>query len=127
MHRIKDLDNDRLTSVDVKTLDLIMDSKKIKKPMILKTDCQGGDFEVIKGGNKTLDDCDVVIMEISFFKFWGEHHPEPLEILNHMNEKGFVIHDILDGLFRPLDNALGQVDFCFVKKNGIFKHSNNWQ
>ena len=126
MHRVKDLNDGRLINVDVKKLDQILDSKLIKKPIILKTDCQGGDYEVIKGANKTLDSCDIVIMEISFFKFWGEHHPEPLEILNYMNERGFVIHDILDGIFRPYDNALGQVDICFVKNNGTFKQSNNW-
>ncbi len=127
IHSLQEEDCDRLTSVDVKVLDHIIDSNELKKPVILKTDCQGGDFEVIKGASKTLDVCDIVIMEISFYKFWGEHHPEPLDILNYMNEKGFVIHDILDGLFRPLDNALGQVDICFVKKDGIFKHSNDWQ
>lgn len=43
-----------------------------------------------------------------------------------MREKGFVVHDLLDGLYRPYDKALGQIDVVFVKENGMFRVSSQW-
>lgn len=125
MHRIEDDKDDRLVSVDVRTLDQMV-SDKYESPMVLKTDCQGGDFDVIRGGTETLKRCEIVIMEVSFYQFWGDHHPKPLQILNYMSEKGFVLYDFLDGLFRPYDNALGQIDMVFVKEHGVFRQSHYW-
>jgi hypothetical protein len=65
-------------------------------------------------------------MAVSFFKFWGNHHPDALEIFNFMNEQGFVIYDFLDGLFRPLDGALGQIDVVFVRKDSLLKKDYKW-
>jgi FkbM family methyltransferase len=126
IHQLNDESDPRLEGITIKTMDGVLGDKDLPKPYLLKTDCQGGDFDVVKGGVGVLRNCELVIMEVSFFKFWGENHPEALEIFNFMNENGFVIYDILDGLFRPLDQALGQVDFVFVKKDGMFKKYNKW-
>ncbi len=124
MHRINQND-ERLENVDIKTLDSML-RENLQTPFILKTDCQGADFDVIKGGENTLDKCEIIVMEVSLFQFWGEHHPKPLEILNYMSDRGFVLYDFLDGLFRPLDNALGQLDMVFVKENGMFRKDQRW-
>ncbi len=60
------------------------------------------------------------------YRFWGNHHPDFLEIVKYMADQGFLVYDFLDGLFRPLDNALGQVDVVFVKKDGPFRKSASW-
>ena len=125
MHRIEDDNDTRLVQVDVHTLDEMV-GNKFESPMVLKTDCQGGDFDVIRGGSETLKRCEIIIMEVSLFQFWGDHHPKPLQILNYMSDKGFVLYDFLDGLFRPYDNALGQLDMVFVKENGVFRQSHQW-
>ena len=125
MHRIVGDNDSRLQAVDVKTLDEVVGDSR-KGPILLKTDCQGGDFDVVKGGVKTLKQCELVILEVSFFKFWGNHHPDPLEIITFMSEQGFVLYDFLDGLFRPRDEALGQIDMVFVKRDGMFRTSHKW-
>jgi FkbM family methyltransferase len=127
MHRVTDIDDDRLEDVKIKTLDrALAHFDELPKPFLLKTDCQGGDFDVVKGGVKVLSACEIIIMEVSFFKFWGNHHPDALEIFNFMNEQGFVIYDFLDGLFRPLDGALGQIDVVFVRKDSLLKKDYKW-
>jgi FkbM family methyltransferase len=125
MHRLADTDN-RLQDVEINTLDGLVGDRDLEQPVLLKTDCQGGDFDVVKGGEKTLERCDLVILEVSLFKFWGAHHPDPLDILNYMSDRGFVIYDFLDGLFRPFDNALGQIDIVFVRRDGMFRQSHSW-
>jgi FkbM family methyltransferase len=126
IHQLNDESDPRLEKITIKTMDGVLGDKDLPKPYLLKTDCQGGDFDVVKGGVSVLRNCELVIMEVSFFKFWGENHPEAFEIFNFMNDNGFVIYDILEGLFRPLDQALGQVDFVFVQKGGMFKKDNRW-
>jgi FkbM family methyltransferase len=127
MHRVQDESDERLENVAIDTLDSVtVDGTRLSGPVMLKTDCQGGDFEVLKGGEKTLAKCDLAIIEVSFFRFWGTHHPDPLEILNFMDRNGFVVYDFLDGLFRPYDGALGQIDIVFVKKDGFFRTCHSW-
>lgn len=126
MHRSTGSEDGQLEKVEVNTLDNLINQKEYVAPYILKTDCQGGDYEVVRGGEKTLSNCEIVILEVSFFRFWGDHHPDAIKILNYMDQKGFVIHDFLDGLFRPYDGALGQIDIVFVKKEGMFKEKHNW-
>lgn len=125
MHRLVDDNDSRLQKVNVKTLDDVVGGHR-RGPILLKTDCQGGDYDVVRGGENTLKLCEVVILEVSFFKFWGNHHPDPLEIIQYMSDHGFVLYDFLDGLFRPRDNALGQIDMVFVKRDGMFRTSHKW-
>lgn len=125
MHRIQGAD-DRLQTVEKQTLDGLLGERELDGPLLLKTDCQGGDLNVLKGGAKILQQCELVIVEVSLFRFWGDHHPDPLDILNLMDTHDFVIYDFLDGLFRPSDNALGQIDIAFVKRNGLFRSSRAW-
>ena len=47
--------------------------------------------------------------------------PEFFEVIKFMKDKGFVVYDILNGFYRPLDKALGQVDIVFVKEDGKFR------
>ncbi|MEM8942100.1 MAG: FkbM family methyltransferase [Pseudomonadota bacterium] len=125
MHRLPERDQ-RLQPTEVKTLDDVFAQKERESPVLLKTDCQGGDFEVVLGGTKTLRSCELVIMEVSLHKFWGAHHPDPLEIIAFMDEQDFVLYDFLDGIFRPLDNALGQIDMVFVRRDGTFRENSKW-
>ncbi len=125
MHQAKD-GAENLVTVPVKLLDDVLEGRNLKGDLLLKIDCQGTDLFVLKGGLTTLKNSNVVIVETSFFKFRGEDHPTFYEIINFMNDKGFVVYDILDGIFRPSDGALGQVDLAFVKANGRFRSSHYW-
>ena len=126
MHRRKD-DSKDLVTVPVDTLDNVIGDRELKGRLLIKLDCQGSDLLVLKGGPKTLRKAGVVIIEASLFKFWGKHQPDILNIMQFMDKHGFALYDILDGLYRPYDDALGQLDLVFVKKNGRFRKSHRWQ
>jgi FkbM family methyltransferase len=112
--------------VDVSTLDIEMKGLLDGKKVLLKTDCQGGDLTVIKGGTETLKHCDVVIIETSLYRFWGAHHPDLYDIVHYMKLQGFVVFDILDGTFKPSNRALGQVDLVFVQEDGPLRPHHHW-
>lgn len=117
----------RLLPVTVDTLDGALQDEPLDGPCLLKTDCQGADLAVVRGGPKTLARCDVVILEVSLFRFWGAHHPDFHDIVSDMYARGFVVYDLLDGLFRPLDGAMGQIDVVFVKENSALRASHRWR
>ncbi|MBL7964164.1 MAG: FkbM family methyltransferase [Flavobacteriales bacterium] len=106
-------------------LDHLVEGHDLGRGPLLKIDVQGYELEVLSGAQDLLAQCDVVILETSFFRL---HHgaPEFHEILLYMKERGFVAYDIFDGHNRPLDNALAQRDVLFVKENGRFRSSHEW-
>lgn len=122
-HRVSD---DQKLSVEVSTLDAQLAGRLDGKNVLLKTDCQGGDLNVIKGGTETLRHCDVVIMETSLYRFWGDHHPDFFDIVSYMKSQGLVVFDILEGTFKPSNRALGQVDLVFVHENGPLRPHHRW-
>jgi len=126
MHRRSSAEDARLISVPVRRLDDVLADRKFDGPFLLKTDCQGSDLLAVKGAPKTLERSEVVILECSLFRFWGEHQPDFTDIISYMAGLGFVIYDLLDGIFRPSDNALGQLDVVFVKRNGFLRASRKW-
>ncbi|MEO0551195.1 MAG: FkbM family methyltransferase [Pseudomonadota bacterium] len=125
MHGHDDQD-ERVISVQSSTLDIELKSVSSEGPFLLKTDCQGSDLMVLKGGIETLRRCEVVIVEASLFRFWGQHQPDFYDIVSFMKSHDFVLYDILDGLFRPRDSALGQIDLAFVKEHGMFREQHYW-
>ena len=103
----------------VKIDDLVKD-KELKNPFLIKVDVQGAELEVLRGAEITMQSTEVIILEVSLFKFM-KGAPDLYEVIKFMKDHGFVTYDILRGCYRPLDKALGQVDIIFVKEYGIFR------
>jgi hypothetical protein len=59
---------------------------------------------------------------VSFFNF-RRKKGQPLidEVLRYMDRQGFFPYDFFGGFNRPLDDALGQIDIAFVKRDGPFR------
>lgn len=117
---------ENVVEVGVSTLDHELANIGHAGPILLKTDCQGADLLVLKGGRSALPKIDVVIVEASFFPFWGPHQPVFYEIVTFMQQRGFVVYDLLDGLYRPHDGALGQIDIAFVRADGPLRAHPYW-
>jgi len=108
-------------NVNLKTLDSFIQKYDFEdKSIILKVDVQGAEIDVLRGSIKSLNNVDIVILECTFFNFFN-NNSEFIDVINFMNTYNFVVYDIFDFLYRPLDNALSQVDIAFVKKDSIFR------
>jgi FkbM family methyltransferase len=126
MHQGLDPGDPRLRAVEVLTLDNSFLDRDVDGPVLLKTDCQGADLRVIQGGKKFLARCDVVIMEVGMFHFWGPKTPDFAETVRYMQDQGFVPYDFFGYLPRPSDGALGQIDVVFINDQGMFRASHQW-
>ena len=107
-------------TVKTVALDDIVDERGLKPPFLLKVDVQGAELDVLAGFEKHLQETEFVLLEVSFFKFF-EGGPQLHDVVEFMRSKGFVAYDVYDLQYRPLDNALSQVDMVFVKESGRFR------
>lgn len=104
----------------VVTIDDICHEKNLKRPYLLKVDVQGAELDVLEGAKKVLKNSELVILEVSLFKFMV-NGPQFYDVVSYMKDRSYVVYDIIDHLYRPLDGALGCVDLAFVKENGQFR------
>ncbi|MBV6478192.1 MAG: hypothetical protein HGGPFJEG_00940 [Ignavibacteria bacterium] len=123
--------NERLLSensqreVKVITIDSLLDEGEFEIPDFVKLDVQGFELEVLKGAEKLFGKTEAFILEVSFYEYM-KGMPVFFDIVKFMYDKGYEVYDFPGFLRRPYDNALGQADVCFAKKNGILRSSNSW-
>lgn len=114
-------------SVKIETLDSLFADRNLPGPILLKTDCQGFDLSVMKGGIEFLKQVDLIVMEVNMFHPTGDVAlPDFGEIVTWMREYGFSVYDIISYQVRPFDDALGYVDLAFVKTDGTFRRHHRW-
>ena len=107
------------------TIDRLVREAGAKGPYLFKVDVQGAELDVLDGAEHTLSRSELVVLEVSFFKFF-EDGPECAAVLSYMKERGFVPYDIVGLQYRPLDGALSQVDMAFVKEQGLFRRDHGY-
>jgi hypothetical protein len=94
-------------------------------PTLLKLDVQGFELEILKGGESLLSGAEVILTEVNFLDI-HQNVPLAADIVYWLNERNFVIYDICGMGRRPLDGALWQADFLFVKKDSSFRQDKTW-
>jgi FkbM family methyltransferase len=112
-------------TVPVVALDSLVDNRGAIPPFLLKIDVQGAELDVLSGGASLLTGAEYILLEVSFFKFFAGG-PQFHDVVRFMDSRGFAAYDISDLQYRPLDNALSQVDIAFVKKNGLFREHHQY-
>lgn len=117
----------RVSSREVQTVridDLVAD-RGLAPPFLVKADTQGSELEALAGAGRTLQQAEAVVLEVSLFEFF-EGGPQVAEVVAFMKERGFVVYDIVGGHERPLDGALAQVDFVFVREDGFLRKTSQY-
>lgn len=107
------------------SLDKLLETNSLKKPDFIKIDTQGYELEILKGAEEALKSAEFVLLEISFLDIYV-NCPLVADVLIFMKERGFVVYDICTLMKRPLDNALFQSDFLFVKQGSQFRTDKRW-
>lgn len=62
-------EEERTTEVEVRTLDVLLE-QRIRRPILLKIDAQGGEHEVLAGASRVLTQVDTAYVECSFIEFY---------------------------------------------------------
>jgi len=101
-------------------LDQFSTGKGLSGPFLIKIDVQGAELKVLDGATEILGQTEAIILEVSLFGFFVGG-PQFIDVVNYMQQRGFVVYEIFDARNRPLDGALGQVDMLFVKEDGVLR------
>jgi len=119
--------NLRDIEVKVDTLDNVLGTRKFEGPILLKTDCQGFDLNVIEGGKQRLIDIDIVVMEVNLYHPRNNFaFPDFAAIVTRMKQLGYSVYDIISYQTRPRDEALGYVDLVFARDDCPLKAHHSW-
>lgn len=107
------------------SLDRFIQESATGAPNFLKIDTQGYEFQILKGCQKSLHLIDVLLLEVNFLEVYNDVKLAH-QVIALLNEFGFVIYDICEIHRRPLDNALFQIDFLFVKNDSTLRADKKW-
>ena len=108
--------------VPVFTIDQLCAERNLGGPFLIKVDVQGAELRVLAGAACTLEKTEAVLLEVTLFgtMIGG---PQLFDVVRWMKERGFVVYDIYEFTYRPLDGALAQIDLAFVREQGRFRES----
>jgi len=108
--------------IPVVTIDELCAGRNLAGPYLMKVDVQGAELQVLAGATRTLQQTEAVILEVTLFgTLIGG--PQLSDTVARMRQYGFAVYDIFGFNYRPLDNALCQVDMVFVQEAGPFRQS----
>lgn len=116
----------RQRRVPVVTIDSLIASAAIGRPQLVKMDIQGFELDALRGGSLLFESAEVFILETNLFPFTLATQPLLGDVVAFMGERGYVAYDLAGFLRRPRDGALGQVDVCFARKNGLLRRESSW-
>ncbi|HWE01444.1 MAG TPA: FkbM family methyltransferase [Tepidisphaeraceae bacterium] len=112
-------------AMPVQTIDGLIAKLSLPMPDLIKLDLQGAELEAIMGAPLALEHATAVLAEVSFLPF-QENSPLAGDIVHFLAQRDFVLYDIFSLAQRPLDGALAQADFLFLKKTSDLLLDHRW-
>ena len=110
----------------MKTLKAYIEDNNLSIPNFLKIDTQGYEYQVLFGLQEYINEVDVILAELNFIDI-HENVFLAAEVIEYLNKYNFVIYDISEIHRRPLDKAIWQIDFVFVKKESFLRKNKAWK
>ena len=107
-------------AVPALTLNEICSERKVKPPFLIRIDAQGSELDVLEGADAVIPFTELVVIETALFEFY-KGAPLIRDCIEFMERSGFVVYDILDLQYRPLDGAMSRAGIAFVKKNSALR------
>ena len=101
----------------MKRLDTIVKENSIQLPDFIKIDTQGSELLILEGSPVSMVNAEIILLEVSLHQY-NEGSPLLAEVVTFMNERGFVMFDMID--FHYINNVLAQIDCLFCKKDSRF-------
>jgi FkbM family methyltransferase len=113
-------------TLPVRRLDGLLAKGDLPAPSFLKIDVQGFELRVLEGAReRALTTTDFILMECQFFAFCDDMRTLDHTIA-HMSQLGYVPYEFVDFLRRPLDDAMGQCDILFARRDHVLVSDVRW-
>ncbi len=115
----------RLFSIETEKLADIAAIEDFSDCDFLKLDLQGHELDALAGAGALFGSVEVILMECS----WLPIGPVPLaaEAIATVSDRGYQLYDVMGFNYRPLDRALWQTDFLFVRHDSpLLARQHDW-
>jgi FkbM family methyltransferase len=109
----------------VDTIDNLVAALKLPPPDFIKLDLQGAELAALRGATAALRSVQALVVEVSFIPIY-QGAPLVAEVVASMAGWGFRLYDICGLWHRPLDGALAQGDFLFVREGHPLLADSRW-
>ena len=98
--------------VEVRTLDE-MAGTTLLRPLVIKIDVQGGELQVLRGAERTLESADALLIECSFVELYAGQALAH-QVIAYLAERGFRLAGAHDPEYGP-DGRCIQADLFFER------------
>jgi FkbM family methyltransferase len=105
--------NEKIEAIEIRTLDTVAPELKLASTVLLKIDTQGFEKNVLLGGEHTLPQIKIIIVETSFAELY-RGQPRFPEIYRWLEERGFEYRGSWDQFNNPRDGMPIQQDGIFI-------------
>ncbi|CAN5606057.1 N/A [soil metagenome] len=109
----------------ITTLDKLIAHKKFPWPDLIKLDLQGAELQALAGATECLRRGQALLLEVSFIEL-QKGCPLLYDVVTFCHNAGYRVYDIPSLWHRPLDGALAQGDFLFLKHNHPLLRDARW-
>lgn len=100
--------------VQVRTLDSVSPELDLCRTVLAKIDVQGFELNVLQGGEKTLSDIDIIIVETSFERLY-ENQPLFDDLYQYLQNRGFRYRGNFDQVVSVTNGEPLQADAIFSR------------
>ncbi len=110
---VRELQKQKIQLVRLDDISRTLPAEKID---VMKIDVEGFEFNVLKGGNEFLRNCvDIVIIELSPYRFDDVRNNYVLDVFTFMRDAGFILINIYDieHISNHTNLLLGHMDCVF--------------
>ena len=109
----------------ITTIDELISSLHLPAPDMLKLDLQGAELLALRGATEAMKTAQVIQVEASFMPFY-QGQPLFAEVVAFLAERKFRLYDVHALWHRPLDGALAQGDFLFIREDHPLVKDARW-
>ena len=109
----------------ITTLDKLVQQKNFPWPDLIKLDLQGAELQALAGAGECLRRGQALLLEVSFIEL-QKGCPLLYDVVTFCHSVGYRVYDIPSLWHRPLDGALAQGDFLFLKDDHPLLRDARW-
>jgi FkbM family methyltransferase len=116
----------QVVSIPVVTLAEVAAEEGFTDCGFLKLDLQGHELEALAGAGALFGSAEAILLESSWLPI-GEC-PLAAEVIATVSARGYQLYDVMGFNYRPLDRALWQTDFLFVRRDSpLLARRRDWE